>query len=208
MNKNLTLLTQNPKFLLAKANIHKQAIFDAILSERASKRKGNHKVKNRAEVSGTGKKPWVQKGTGRARAGSTRNPIFVGGGRAFGPTPERNYLLKVNKKVKKLAFKSAWSALFYHQNILILEPNKTSYLDLVNDVPKTKSAYQFLVDNDLVKYKKIILVSEDPLIWKSFANLKQVVCKKVFSLLVEDLVGADKIILTGEHLKILERNLT
>ncbi|WHL49462.1 50S ribosomal protein L4 [Mycoplasmopsis bovis] len=80
----------NPK-LFASSKIYSQAIFDTIISDRASRRQGTHDVKSRAEVRGGGKKPWRQKGTGRARAGSTRSPIWVGGGRAFGPTPARNY---------------------------------------------------------------------------------------------------------------------
>ena len=78
-----------------------QAIFDVVLLQRASLRQGTHKVKNRHEVSGGGKKPWRQKGTGRARQGSIRAPQWRGGGIVFGPTP-RSYDFKINKKVKNL----------------------------------------------------------------------------------------------------------
>lgn len=78
-----------PKSLFASEKIYEQAIFDTILSDRASRRQGTHQVKNRAEVSGSGKKPWRQKGTGRARHSSMRSPIWVGGGRAFGPQSNR-----------------------------------------------------------------------------------------------------------------------
>lgn len=91
-----------PKSVFGLEKIHTQSVFDAILVERGSKRLATHKVKNRGEVSGTGKKPWPQKHTGNARAGSLRSPIFVGGGRAFGPTTERNYNLKINKARKML----------------------------------------------------------------------------------------------------------
>ena len=113
--------------------INNQAMFDTVMMERASRRQGTHSVKSRAEVSGTGKKPWKQKGTGRARQGSLRSPQFVGGGRAFGPRVERNYNLKVNKKVRRLAFLSALSLLAKEGSILVddsiklKEPKKQGY---------------------------------------------------------------------------------
>ena len=85
-----------------------QAIFDMVLLQRASLRQGTHKVKGRSEVRGGGKKPWRQKGTGRARQGSTRAPQWVGGGTVFGPTP-RSYKFKLNRKVRRLALRSALS---------------------------------------------------------------------------------------------------
>ena len=85
-----------------------QAMFDAILNQQASSRQGTHDTKTRSEVSGTGKKPFRQKGTGRARQGSTRATQWRGGGIAFGPTP-RKYGFKLNKKVRRLALRSALS---------------------------------------------------------------------------------------------------
>ena len=110
-----------PKKVFGLSKIYSQAIFDVILSERASKRFSTHKVKNRGEVSGTGKKPWRQKGSGNARAGSLRSPIFVGGGRVFGPTTARNYSLKVNRKVRKNALLSALTLLAKDNAILVHE---------------------------------------------------------------------------------------
>ncbi len=81
---------------------NKQALFDMVLLQRASLRQGTHKVKNRTEVRGGGKKPWRQKGTGRARQGSIRAPQWRGGGVVFGPTP-RSYKFKLNRKVRRLA---------------------------------------------------------------------------------------------------------
>ena len=86
-----------------------QAMFDMVLLQRASLRQGTHKVKNRTEVAGGGKKPWRQKGTGRARQGSIRAPQWRGGGVVFGPTP-RSYKFKLNRKVRQLALKSALSS--------------------------------------------------------------------------------------------------
>jgi len=87
---------------------HQQALFDVVNAQRAAMRQGTHDVKNRGEVSGGGRKPWRQKGTGRARHGSTRSPIWRHGGVTFGPTP-RSYAVKINKKVRQLALRSALS---------------------------------------------------------------------------------------------------
>lgn len=129
-----------PKNVFAIEKVNTQAIFDTIIMERTSKRQGTHSVKTRGEVSGTGKKPWRQKGTGRARAGSLRSPHFVGGGRAFGPQVEKNYNIKVNKKVRKLAFFSALTLLAKDGNVLVNDDIKLSK-------PKTK---------DLIKQLKSI----------------------------------------------------
>lgn len=95
-------------------------MFDTILMQRASLRQGTHDVKNRREVSGGGKKPWRQKGTGRARQGSIRSPQWRGGGSAFGPTP-RSYAFRVNRKVRRLAVKSALSEKVLTSNLVVLD---------------------------------------------------------------------------------------
>lgn len=87
---------------------HQQALFDVVNAQRAAMRQGTHDVKNRGEVSGGGRKPWRQKGTGRARQGSTRSPQWRHGGVVFGPTP-RSYAIKLNQKVRQLALRSALS---------------------------------------------------------------------------------------------------
>ena len=99
---------------------HQQAMFDTILMQRASLRQGTHDVKTRREVSGGGKKPWRQKGTGRARQGSIRSPQWRGGGSAFGPTP-RSYAFRVNRKVRRLAVKSALSEKVLTSNLVVLD---------------------------------------------------------------------------------------
>ncbi len=88
---------------------NESVLFDAVIAQRASLRQGNHKVKNRSEVAGGGRKPWRQKGTGRARQGSIRSPQWRGGGVVFGPTP-RSYSYKLPKKVRRLALRSALSS--------------------------------------------------------------------------------------------------
>lgn len=185
-----------PKELFASSKIYEQAIFDTIMSERASRRQGTHDVKSRAEVRGGGKKPWRQKGTGRARAGSTRSPIWVGGGRAFGPNPDRNYNLKVNKKVKKAAFISALTLLSNNKAVIIddFKMTKISTKDAVKQLTKLKL-------NDL---KHVLLVSSDETVYKSVANLQNVACVKPNSVTVELLIWADAMILSNEGLKAFE----
>ncbi|WP_375902704.1 50S ribosomal protein L4, partial [Streptomyces sp. NPDC056411] len=105
-------------------------LFEAVMMQRASLRQGTHKVKTRSEVRGGGRKPWRQKGTGRARQGSIRSPQWRGGGTVFGPTP-RSYAYKLPKKVRRLAIKSALATKVVENNIVVLE-------DLVLNAPKTK----------------------------------------------------------------------
>lgn len=188
-----------PKSLFEQKEPHFQAIFDSILSERASKRLSTHKVKNRAEVSGTGKKPWKQKSTGKARAGSKRSPIFVGGGRDFGPTTQRNYNLKVNKKVKKLAFISALSQLAQNQQIL------------VNDFSMNKISTKLLVDQlkifKIDQLRHILIASSDPNLFLSARNLPNVELVKTNSLTVESLIKADLLIISKNEITNLEKRI-
>ena len=114
-----------------------QAIFDMVLLQRASWRQGTHKVKNRTEVKGGGKKPWRQKGTGRARQGSIRAPQWRGGGVVFGPTPDRNYKLKMNRKVRRLALKSALSQKVIDSELTVLD-------NIAMEAPKTKAMIKVL----------------------------------------------------------------
>lgn len=184
-----------PEKVFGIKNINTQAIFDTIMSERASKRQGTHKVKDRSEVSGTGAKPWRQKGTGRARAGSLRSPIFVGGGRAHGPTPERNYTLKVNKKIRKLALFSALT-LKAKDNGIITDEIKLSKISTKE--LKTK------LDSLAKDARRILIVTQDEVVFKSAKNIPNVSTIKVNSLSVESVVGASKIIISEADIKVLE----
>ncbi|WP_029608987.1 50S ribosomal protein L4 [Mycoplasma simbae] len=176
--------------------IYEQAIFDTILSERASRRQGTHSVKSRAEVSGGGKKPWRQKGTGRARAGSTRSPIWVGGGRAFGPRTERNYTLKVNKKAKRAAFLSALTLLAQDRAVLVD--------DFKLDKISTKDAVAKLSALKLAHVKHVLVVSDNETVYKSLSNVANVAVIKPASVTVEALVWADVLVLSSEGLKHFE----
>ncbi|MCA8862310.1 50S ribosomal protein L4 [Mycoplasmopsis bovis] len=179
----------NPK-LFASSKIYSQAIFDTIISDRASRRQGTHDVKSRAEVRGGGKKPWRQKLTGRARAGSTRSPIWVGGGRAFGPTPARNYKLKVNKKVRFNAFISALTLLAQSKAVVIDDFKLESI--------STKAAINKLNDLGIKNQKHILIATNDEVTYKSVANLQNVICVKPSSVSVENLIWADVLVLSTE----------
>ena len=120
-----------------------QTIYDAVVLKQASMRQGTHKVKTRSEVSGGGRKPWRQKGTGNARQGSIRAPHFVGGGVVFGPTTERNYTKKQNRKERRLALKSALTYKARENGIVVVEnielsSNKTKdFIKLLEDLKVT-----------------------------------------------------------------------
>ena len=188
--------TSLPKAVFG-VKVNTQAIFDTIMSERASVRQGTHKVKNKGEVSGTGKKPWAQKGTGRARAASLRSNVFVGGGVAFGPTANRNYNLKVNKKVRKVALHSALT-LKANDNAVIIKEMK---LDKIS----TKSMNEAIKGLGLKEtQKKLLIVTDNENIFKSVSNIKKVETKKVNSLSVEAIINADVLVISESDIKKLE----
>jgi large subunit ribosomal protein L4 len=135
------------------AEDNQQAIFDTVIAERAAMRQGTQKAKTRHEVRGGGKKPWRQKGTGRARQGSIRAPQWRGGGVVFAPTP-RSHAIKVNKKVVRLAMRCALSTKVRENEIFVLE-------DLQLDSFKTKGLLQVL-EALKVGDKKIIVVLAEP----------------------------------------------
>ncbi|MBN0919169.1 50S ribosomal protein L4 [[Mycoplasma] gypis] len=195
-SKSLTFSAKAlPERLFGLEEVHTQAIFDTILSDRASKRFSTHKVKNRGEVSGTGKKPWRQKRTGRARAGSMRSPIFVGGGRAFGPTTAKNYSLKVNKKVRALAVKSALSQLAKAQQVFLHEFK-------LNEVSTKELARQLNEAN--LSDSKVLIVSSDLNVFLSARNLQNVETVKVTSLSVEKLLATDVLVISNDDVQRLE----
>ncbi|QJB71203.1 50S ribosomal protein L4 [Mycoplasma sp. 1654_15] len=193
---NISNKTSLPKELFGKTEAHSQAIFDTILYERGSRRNPTHKVKSRAEVSGTGKKPWKQKGTGKARAGSLRSPIFVGGGRAFGPTNNKNYKVKLNKKVRRLAFVSALSQLAANNQVLVS--------DFAQKEISTKTLVKKLASEKLNELRNILIISSDSNLFLSARNLKNVKVTKWSSILVEDLVKADVFVISESDIKNLE----
>ena len=178
---------------------NENAEFDAILRQRASMRQGTHAVKNRSAVSGGGKKPWRQKGTGRARQGSIRAPQFRGGGIVFGPTP-RSYKYSLPRKVRQLAIKSALS-----QKVL---DNALVVVDALNfDAPKTKE-FAGVMDNLKVAEKVLVVVTDDDknaaLSARNLANATVVTPAGVNILSVVD---SQKIVITKSALSQVEEVL-
>ena len=178
---------------------NKQALFDMVLLQRASLRQGTHKVKNRTEVSGGGKKPWRQKGTGRARQGSIRAPQWRGGGVVFGPTP-RSYKFKLNRKVRRLALKSALSTKIIDNEFMALEAIKF-------DAPKTKEMVKVLANLD-APTKTLIVVDEiDENVAKSANNIPGVKLLDARRVNVYDILNSDKLIMTEAAIKSVEEVL-
>lgn len=172
----------------------------AIVAQLAAMRSGTHKAKSRGEVSGGGKKPWRQKGTGRARQGSIRAPQWVGGGAAFGPTP-RDYTQKINKKEKKLAVKSVLTNK--------LEEGKLIVLDGFNFTePKTKEMVKVLTDLKVNGKKVLVLLpGKDENVYKSARNIENVRTLVVQALNTYDLINCEYIVTTKDALAAVEEVL-
>lgn len=178
---------------------NESVVFEAIIRQRAGKRQGTSKVKNRSAVRGGGKKPWRQKGTGRARQGSIRSPQFRGGGIVFGPTP-RSYKYSLPRKVRQLAIKSALS-----QKVL---DNALVVVDALNfDAPKTKE-FAGVMDNLKVAEKVLVVVTDDDknaaLSARNLANATVVTPAGVNILSVVD---SQKIVITKSALSQVEEVL-
>lgn len=178
---------------------HKQAMFDAVIMQRASMRQGTHKTKTRTEVRGGGRKPWKQKGTGRARQGSTRAPHWIKGGIVFGPHP-RSYTKKMNRKERRLALKSALSYKVLDKELVVLdnfvvESNKTkdmkAILNNLNATNKTLIVVEELTDN-------VILGTR---------NLSNIVLLEASEINTLDIIAADKMIITEAAVKAIEEVL-
>lgn len=176
------------------------AIYLDVKQYLANQRQGTHKSKERAEVSGSTKKIKKQKGTGTARAGSIKSPVFRGGGRVFGPKP-RDYSFKLNKKLKVLARKSALAYKAKDNNIAILE-------DVAFEAPKTKS-YLALLDGLSVQDKKTLLVLPEvnKNVVLSSRNIKSAKVVTADQLNTYDLLHADHLLLSESALEKIENLL-
>ncbi|PSR54467.1 50S ribosomal protein L4 [Adhaeribacter arboris] len=164
----------------------------------ANQRQGTHKAKERNEVSGTTKKLKKQKGTGGARAGSMKSPVFIGGGRVFGPRP-RDYSFKLNKKVKALARISALSSLVRDNKIVLLESIQLSQ-------PKTKDFTGILTNLKVSGKKTLIVTSEiNQNLFLSTRNLPKVKVSTAANLTTYDLLNSDTLLLTEEGVNTLEQ---
>ncbi|MGO3626512.1 50S ribosomal protein L4 [Lactiplantibacillus plantarum] len=178
---------------------NENVVFDAILMQRASMRQGTHAVKNRSARRGGGRKPWRQKGTGRARQGSIRSPQWRKGGVVFGPTP-RSYSYKLPKKVMRLALKSVLSQKVLDNSLVAVD-------SLAFDAPKTKDFVNVL-NNLNVDTKTLVLVEEDnekaALAGRNLPNVKILKAKGVNVL---DVANSDKLVVTQKALDQLEEAL-
>lgn len=189
LNEEIFSITPNDKVL-----------YDAIILARASLRQGTHSTKNRSEVSGGGRKPWRQKGTGHARQGSIRAVQWVGGGRYGTPVP-RDYSKKQNRKERRLALKSALSHKFNDNEVIVME-------ELVLTTPKTKEIMTLL--NTLkIADKKVLFVVEDftENVILASRNIPNVALIAANELNVLDLVNSDVVVFTSEAIKKIEEAL-
>ena len=173
------------------------AIYMDVKQFMANNRQGTHSTKERNAVAGSRRKIKRQKGTGTARAGDIKSPIFRGGGRAFGPHP-RDYNFKLNKKLKKIARKSALTYKAKDNNILILE-------DFDFDSPKTKNYIEFLNNFNLADSKTLLILTETKEnIYLSSRNIKKTKITKASSINTYDILNANSLLIPESSLKEIE----
>ena len=179
---------------------NKNVLYDAIILSRASLRQGTHSTKNRSEVSGGGRKPWRQKGTGRARQGSIRSVQWVGGGRYGTPVP-RDYSKKQNRKERRLAIKSALAYKAQENGVIVLE-------NLNLATPKTKDMKALLETLKIADKKVLLVVKEfdDNMILAS-RNLQNVVLISADEINALDVVGTNVVVFTEDALNAVEEVL-
>ena len=175
--------------------VNAAVMHEVVVAHLANCRQGTQSAKTRAEVSGGGKKPWRQKGTGRARQGSTRSPQWRHGGVVFAPKP-RDYTIRVNKKVKRLAMKSALSSK--------VEGNEVIVFDALNiEAPKTKEMVKVLKAVDVNK-ALIVLADKDDTVERASANIEGVKTTLVGTLNVYEILKYEKLILTKASVEKIE----
>lgn len=175
---------------------NEHAVYEAVKNILANRRQGTQSAKTRAEVRGGGKKPWRQKGTGRARQGSIRAPQWTGGGIVFAPKP-RDYSYRIPKKVRRLALKSVLSSKVQTEDMIVLDA-------LVMEEASTKKAVEIL-KNIEAKEKAIVLVADgSETVRKSFRNIPKVATLALGEINVYDLLKYDTVVLTKEAVKKIE----
>lgn len=160
------------------------AIWMAVTAEMNNRRQGSSSTKNRSAVHGGGRKPWRQKGRGAARAGTIRSPLWVGGGRIFGPKP-RNYHTKITKKLNRLARKSALSCRAKDDQIRIVE-------DFSLEKPKTKEMQVILNNLQLDQKKTLLLISKnEKTIWLSGRNIPKLIVREAINVSTADIINSE-----------------
>lgn len=190
----------NAKIFDVKSSLH--LITEAVRTQAANARKGLANTKNRGEVSGGGKKPWKQKGTGRARAGSNRSPIWRHGGVTFGPTSDRNWSLKINKKAKIKALFMSLSEKLKEGNLFVVD-------SITLDAPKTKAFVAVLKNfQDKVKLGKkqiFLFPKKDETLFRASRNLTAITPTLATSLNVTDILNADTVVMMKDSLPVIEK---
>ena len=174
-------------------------VHQAVVMQLASRRLGTHATKTRGLVRGGGRKPWRQKGTGRARSGSTRSPLWVGGGTVFGPQP-RSYAFRMPKKQRRLAIKCALSDKVASGDFIVLD-------DLQFDAPKTKSVIQMLGDFGVDAKSLIITLDENENVELSSRNIPGVKAINTMGLNVYDILNHTKLFITKAAIEKIEEVL-
>ena len=176
--------------------VNEHLVHMAVVSQLANKRQGTQSAKTRSEVSGGGRKPWRQKGTGHARQGSTRAPQWTGGGIVFAPKP-RDYSYTVNKKVRRLALKSALSSKFVDDSIVVLD-------SISMDEYKTKTIANMLGAIGASKKALIVLPEMNEKIIKSSRNIEGVKTSQADNLNVYDILNANKLVIVKDSISKIE----
>jgi large subunit ribosomal protein L4 len=170
-------------------------VHEAVRAELNARRHGTASTKTRGEVSGGGSKPWRQKGTGRARAGSSRSPVWTGGGTVFGPTPRR-YTVKVNRKARRAALRSALSLHAERESLAVFDASSF-------DGPSTKRAAELLADWSAAAPTLVLLTDAEADAGKSFRNLAHAEALPVQDAGVADIVGAASLLVSEAALQSL-----
>lgn len=191
----------NAKIFEVAPNLHLMA--ESVRVQQSNARKGLAHTKTRGQVSGGGKKPWKQKGTGRARAGSTRGPIWRHGGVALGPTSDRNWEIKINKKAKTKALFMSLSDKVKHQKLVVvdnitLEPIKTK------EFIKVLTAFQGKI-KDMGKKQLLVLPKANASLTRASRNLQNITPESAPKLNIVDILKADSIIVLKDSLTVIEK---
>ena len=176
--------------------VNGHVLYEVVKNQLANKRQATQSAKTRAEVRGGGRKPWKQKGTGRARQGSTRSVQWVGGGVAFAPKP-RSYKYTLPKKVRRLAMKSALSSKVQNSEVIVLDA-------LNMDAPKTKEFAQILNNINAAKKALVVIADKNDNVIKSARNIEGVQTALVNTMNVYDILKYDSFIITTDAVKKVE----
>ena len=178
------------------AEINKDVLHAVVRAYLMNQRQGTQSALTRAEVSGGGRKPWRQKGTGRARQGSTRSPQWTKGGVVFAPKP-RSYRLDINKKVKKIAMFSALTSKVIEESFIVVDK-------IVFDEFKTKKMVEFLSNIGIDKKAMIITAVADKMVYRSASNIPGIKTSPANSISVYDILKYDKLIIAKDALAKIE----